>query len=357
MTVQPSPGAPPPMAAALSPDHRDVPDPRSPLPQNAPREEWLDIARGIAIVLMVHGHVVFGLANARLVGDDWRYANYLIYCFHMAIFFIASGVPAARSLEKGAWAFLRPRMWTVVYPYFLWSTIQLSTKLAVGDAVNNPAQPADLLSIPWRPVEQYWFLYALALCQIFAVFVPRKLLAPAAAMMFVLSFYLPGGTGVQAAARFLPFYTAGILLSTLMIRWQPSAWWLFSWSGLLLFGSALWSMGYSYLSIEAMAAGIFGIVGTFTIAKRARGKWAAIVAWLGRVSMTIYVLHVFFGAGIRIALVKLGVSNPWLHYTAGMIAGLGLSVLAYMVFERLRMLPWLGLASWPKKDRYRIAPT
>lgn len=252
-----------------------------------PREQWLDVARGRGIVLMVHGHI--------------------------------------------------------------------ATKLAMGDAVNNPVEPDDFLLIAWKPVEQYWFLYALALCQIFALVVPRKLLLPAAMIAFALSYALPG-SGLRSAAHFVPFYAAGILLSTAMVRWQPGAWWLLSWAGLLVFGTALWGVTDAYSSVAIPMVGIFGVVGTFALAKRMRGRLATIFAWLGRISMTIYVLHVFTGGAIRILLVKLGFVDPWLHYGAGMAAGLGLSVAAHMLFLKLRLLPWLGLAPWPQKASTTTRP-
>ena len=338
----------------------DQTSPAAPAPLVAERETWLDVARGIGIVLMVHGHIVFGLDTAHLLGPNpnsgWLYINYLIYCFHMAVFFVASGVPAAKGLERGAWAFLRPRLWTVVYPYFLWSAIQLATKLLLGGAVNHPVDPHALLSLPWRPIEQFWFLHALALCQLCAALVPRRLLAPAALAGFAVPAFVPNIGALASAVHFLPFYVAGILLSARMIGWHPGTWWLLSWAGLLLFGTLLWQADAERSSIEMMLAGIFGVIGTFALAKRARGRWAAVAAWLGRLSMTIFVLHVFAGAGIRILLVQLGVTDPWLHYAAGMAAGLGLSVLAHLAFQRLGLLPWLGLAPLPRKGPATPAP-
>ncbi|WP_422060110.1 acyltransferase family protein [Sphingopyxis sp.] len=323
-------------------------DPAKPVEQARHREQWLDVARGLGIILMVHGHIVNGLAAAELLGGNWLYVNFIIYCFHMPMFFVISGITAAHGLERGRWAFLRPKLWTVVYPYFLWSILQLMAKFAVGGAVNHPVGFDDLLAIPWKPVEQFWFLYALALCHLFAAFVPRKLLAPAAAIAFALSFVMSGWS-FRAGAHYIPFYAAGLLFSAALLRWRPRTLWLLSWAGLIVLGTIVWNIPDGYTSIPARIAGIFGIVGTFTLAKLAAGRWQDIFVWLGQRSMTIFVLHVFTGAGIRIVLLKLGVTDAVLHYGAGMIAGLGLSVLAHILFERLGLLRWLGLAPLARK--------
>ena len=61
--------------------------------------------------------------------------------------------------------------------------------------------------------------------------------------------------------------------------------------------------------------------------------------------MTIYVLHILAGSGIRIVMLKLHVPpEPWAYLIAGTAAGVILPLLAHLVLQRLHLLAPLGLA-------------
>jgi len=314
----------------------------------APRQLWLDVARGIGIVLVVHGHVVNGLADAGILQGAWVFTTFLVYCFHMPLFFVAAGITAAHSLNRGARAFLRPRLSTVVYPYFLWSTIQLLTKMALPEHVNHPVDWSTVVGIGIWPREQFWFLYALLICQVISAFVSRALLLPVAAALYLTSYFLPGGMGITAGAHFAIFFAVGVIFSARFATWNPGWSWFLCWIPFVVLGTFAWRTDPNYFSYSARAAGAFGIIGTFCVAKRLRDGAANVLAWLGKASMAIFVLHTFPASGIRIVLVKLGVFNSTLHYAAGVTAGLGFSIAAMMILARWGLLPWLGLAAFKK---------
>lgn len=84
------------------------------------RIDYLDIAKGLAIFLVVMGHVA-------LVFDTpfWRLA---IYAFHMPLFFLVSGTVAKCRGDfggKGIAAFVGKNMMAIMVPYFLWAFIYL----------------------------------------------------------------------------------------------------------------------------------------------------------------------------------------------------------------------------------------
>ena len=56
-----------------------------------PRIDFIDIAKGIAIILVVYGHCLRGLASANVVStNSWLIiTDYTIYTFHMPVFFDA----------------------------------------------------------------------------------------------------------------------------------------------------------------------------------------------------------------------------------------------------------------------------
>jgi fucose 4-O-acetylase-like acetyltransferase len=88
---------------------------------NKHRSIVADMAKGIAIVLVVYSHCLRGLVSANLVpsGSWLATVDYMIYTFHMPIFFVLSGLFFAASAQKNRRAFWLNRFKTIVYPYFL----------------------------------------------------------------------------------------------------------------------------------------------------------------------------------------------------------------------------------------------
>lgn len=342
----------------------------------ATRVGWVDVARGFAITLVVVGHAAGGLIDAagphRMVA--LRYLFLAIYTFHMPLFFVISGMFVAQRFEKGAAVFLGGVARMIAYPYFLWSTMQFSLIFALGALVNHPAGAywPTMLSLPWQSVSQFWFLHALLLINLlgFAAWRiggPRALMVAALiAQLFVM--FVPTLPAIGLAASHAPFFALGCLLgwrrvSDLLAR--PSiAVRVVIISGalgllILLCASAdsiqpyvtvetaSWSEIVRVARIPAMlpatvAAGIACLLIADALSKMG-GAAAAAFHYLGRMSMPIFLLHIIFVAGLRIALTKLvGVSGlatlPLL-----VVAGIAGPLLVRRLTDRLQLTRRLAL--------------
>ena len=65
------------------------------------RESWLDACKGIAIILVVIGHIIDGnMAKGAINGLAWTIIYNEIYLFHMPLFFVLSGMALAISKRK-----------------------------------------------------------------------------------------------------------------------------------------------------------------------------------------------------------------------------------------------------------------
>src|SRR5258706_10382589 len=73
------------------------------------RADWVDVAKGIGIVLVVFGHAVDGLLKARLAdaGSGWAAAYFAVYTFHMPLFFLLAGLFVQERLASDANGFVR----------------------------------------------------------------------------------------------------------------------------------------------------------------------------------------------------------------------------------------------------------
>ena len=78
------------------------------------RLEWLDIAKGITIILMVMGHSAIPNELARF-----------IFAFHMPLFFIASGITTK---YPSFLAFFKKKSKGLLFPFIIYSIIVLALK-------------------------------------------------------------------------------------------------------------------------------------------------------------------------------------------------------------------------------------
>ncbi|MDR0756609.1 MAG: acyltransferase family protein [Tannerella sp.] len=132
------------------------------------RSEWVDFTRGIAIFLVVFGHVNLGcfFCPAFESAHDFLYTQHLIlYSFHMPLFFMISGFIYGYKktnynlceLKKA----LTGKLIALGIPYFIFSiTLYLFKYLIGGDDYLLSWQD---LFFQIKPVEYYWFLYILFL--------------------------------------------------------------------------------------------------------------------------------------------------------------------------------------------------
>ena len=134
------------------------------------RIKWLDIAKGIGIILVVFGHVVTNGITSKIIEKESTASiltNY-IYLFHMPLFFFISGylfklkdytilINYCKKCFK--------KILSLFIPYIVFSLIYFSLKILLSNssAVNNPVG-FDLLINLWKnPIGEYWFLYSLIL--------------------------------------------------------------------------------------------------------------------------------------------------------------------------------------------------
>jgi len=85
------------------------------------RYEYLDVAKGIGIVLVIIGHIVFG-NNYKMFGA--KTISNLIYSFHMPLFFLISGmcIKSTKTFNKSS---LKKMTYSYIVPYVIWTIIYI----------------------------------------------------------------------------------------------------------------------------------------------------------------------------------------------------------------------------------------
>jgi fucose 4-O-acetylase-like acetyltransferase len=318
-----------------------------PLSRAPVRTQWLDGAKGIGIMLVVYGHA----ARALYPGDTapaWaRMADRVIYAFHMPLFFLVAGLFVWPSLGKGRARFAADKLQTIVYPYVLWSLIEGGLEVVFAGEVNSPVGWRDLASIPVVPIEQFWFLYVLALCLLLALacYPYRFAVAIAAVLgLFVVSRFGGATMGLRTLA-FFPYVAAGILFAAPIRSLGGNR----QRAGIALTGGAV-------IFTAGIMAGWDGVVGGLALALAGiaatlaaavligAGRAGTTLALLGRASLAIYVMHTIFSAGLRIIIKVGGIAVPTpLTLVATTAAGVAGPLGVWLVAERWGVSMPLGL--------------
>ncbi|MEO7587358.1 MAG: acyltransferase [Arachnia sp.] len=129
------------------------------------RLEWIDVAKGIAITLVVLGHVVWVLSLLELpTSDFWRRMLQATGTMRMPGFFLMSGLFAHRFATGTLERFARRRVVGFVYLFAVWlvitASLEVGLKLWLGSAANAVAR-TNILANVLRLETPLWYLIAL----------------------------------------------------------------------------------------------------------------------------------------------------------------------------------------------------
>lgn len=313
------------------------------------RIEWIDIAKGIGIILVVIGHMFRGFTSAGMYKQYdgiLKYIDYTIYSFHMPLFFIISGFLYKRKFKidtyKCYFKFIRSKIYSLMIPYFIFSWIQILIKLIMANSVNYKVNISDFFGIIINPIEQFWFLYSLTIIFIIMSFLDFKISNEIIKFGIVLiiglvvsASYVDLGIVGNALYNMIYFYIGRYLIK-MMNKREPNNFKLVT--GIFMMYSLMniyFYHKYDNVIIKIIMAVSASVVLIYFCSRESiiKNKVVKIMKTCGKYSMTIYLLHTIFGSGIRIILVKIGIDSFFVQCTLGLIFGILIPIILENIYR------------------------
>lgn len=334
------------------------------------RDASIDIVRGVAIILIVVGHVLRGLANASVFPSDaplFLTADRGVYMVHLALFAFAAGLMVPGSLSsRTPGKYLRRRLVEFAWIYIVWSLIQGLMQYALAGSVNTERSLVSVFTL-WKPTNQMWFIPWIALMSACAAIIqPWRTRGRTAATLV--------GAGTLSAAMwgvFGPFIFAQGL--GLTIFYAVGA--CMGLAGYAAVRGRLGLVAMLALAVASLAASIAIIVATVPSAPTTSqvdrtvqsvilgltAAWLAVIgivaasilvesfvplarplAYCGRQSMVIFLAHTMTLAATRILLLRLHIDSAPVHIVLGIVGGVIGAIVLHWATRRF--LPWLWAA-------------
>jgi len=328
----------------------------------ADRNQAVSALRGIAIAMVVLGHINRGLLEGRAgtVTAPLRFLDFVLYTAHMPVFFYLAGYFTWQSLGKQTPTdFAKSRWAAIAYPYLLWSVIIVAARLVLSNVVhlNHAVPPAALLQIAWAPINILWFLYALLCMQLVAILFRKRpysllIVALGASIIATLGASFFHGNVAGKIGAHAPFFALGFVLAaigeqpipvTVKTKWFGVA----ALTGWIAACLVTYSYGIQNPTIVILLPiSTLGIVALASISlhltKSGTSKIGNHLARLGDASLPIYLLHSFALAVIPRALKVVGVQSPLIELSAGLLIGVYASWGIYLLSRKVGLDGPLG---------------
>lgn len=318
------------------------------------RDPAIEALRGIAVILMVAGHVIgggnpnFGLHVAR--ASIWDYSYFALVDIRMPLFTLISGYVYAMLPVANRQAYprlVKAKSRRLLLPLITISTLLYTAKRLIP-GVNSDDHHIAFWQIYFFQFEYLWFLQSIFLIFLvvgildsFGLLGSRahwSIATAVAAVVFVVV-HVPADVDVftlSGALRLLPFFLLGYGLrrhGVLDLRGASAALLALVFAGafalrlLAVFGA--YRPGEMANKAISVAVGVGALVLIYSARNMLNTR---LLAWIGGFSFGIYLLHVFATAGSRVILVHLGVHSVLALFIVGVLLGVAAPIVFQLLF-------------------------
>jgi fucose 4-O-acetylase-like acetyltransferase len=308
----------------------------------------IDFMRAVAIILVVFGHAQRGLfQTGQVAGVYWDavypVVDYFIYVFHIPVFFATSGILLDRS-EQSPRQFAA-RIGRLALLYLLWNTMNAIPAVVFLRFINRSFGRAGYLDAinPVHINGIMWFFVALMFAQTLYFLTQRRQLTRWVAICLSV-LVLAIDADFHGAAYGSLWLLAGAEISRLKLldgnyfsRRQAGL----CLASYLIASALCYELNIPYyLAIPACAFGLFALYSFGQV----QVDHPVSLTFVGKNTLSIYVMHVLAVAGIRIALIKVFDVQPSAALIIPLtLAGIAIPLTTVILLRRLRLSKWVLL--------------
>lgn len=317
------------------------------------RHVGLDIAKGIGICLVVIYHCAEGILNSFPDNNaDIQWLANFFRSWLMPMFFIVSGILVRRSLLTDSMTKHRHKLLDWIYLYLVWSIIIYLVRLFSNSFTNTQMHSSEILYILWDPVPTIWFVYALLLSFALTLLLRKQSavwvigFAACANLLNGAFFGWFQGSIFQQFCWVYVFYASGFYFAEAILAMIRSRTLIRHWCisfvilsiGVAIFKSSV-PFYISPLISFVMAFGYLNMC--FWLSQYSlKSKWISGAAFLGGISLFIYLTHFPLPAASRMLLTQLGIYSYALNILLAVILAVFIGYLAYR-FSKLKPISYL----------------
>lgn len=317
------------------------------------RIEWVDDCKGVAILLVVIGHIT----QSYVINNDfitYRYVAHsitnIIYSFHMPLFFVLSGFIAHKAyfMDK-KYAVTNKRLikqlLNIGYLYLFWSYVHCVVKLIASSNVTNPITYEILLKIPYIPIPPYWYLWVLLWCYIIYVIIRKYNYSNMLIVVFFVLGVIESYVAMypQLIFKWFFYFYLGTFLSIKGISSVICK--------IFVFASIIIYILYIYYSYENSffvknsllwnAVAVSGVVIVLYLAYKVKMFNFYIFKLLGKYCLEIYVIHAMIIAMGRTILNYLCVDSIAIYTFDLLVLALSLPIFFAVVMKKMNLYKYI----------------
>ncbi|WP_225443782.1 acyltransferase family protein [Lolliginicoccus lacisalsi] len=285
------------------------------------RVEWVDIAKGTSIILVVLLHAANLLISKGFAPEVWETINSYLQPIRMPLFFVASGL-FAQGMIAMAWPrMLRSRIAHLMYLYTLWLVVFLGVHNLLPSDVRHEGYASwmNVVGGLYMPNSALWFIYGLAVFAVAAKAMSRLplwLQLGAAVALNIYSQYQPVVSwSWNNLAEYFIYFLLGLHARSLIISvsrrtalpWIAASIAAYAAMYYLLADAGSGTQGLTIiLTTFGLAAGVLvsaAVVGT---------PVGGILNTVGRTTLPVYLMLDMFIAMLGYVFIKLAIINELL---------------------------------------------
>ncbi len=321
-----------------------------------------DRLKGYACLLVLFGHVLIGIRTSGAVVPHFaEIGEKFIWSFHIDLFMFLSGfvfsVTGGAKAKGGKLKFILNKLLNLGIPYFIFSALYIIIN-SLSPGVNNASSVRDILFLFKTPVAQYWFIYALFFLFVFWAVLSEFIGNIATTVVMFALFTAAKLTGFDLGFLDSSFNCAlafgvGSCLKSLYDTKIPLFVKIISVPLHIAVGTAVIVSGViSVLFVDdaVMLLGIFASICFISLIEKV-GFISRFLLFVCKYSFPIYLLHTIFTAAVRIVLMKLGITNYYIHIAIGSAAGLAGPLIIGKICS---LTPYLNIFFYPVNSFKKI---